>query len=104
MTPDAAAPDSADVARETLRLLAALQRTAAIEWRASPIPKPEEDAERVSGGGSEPTDETLATTVDVRRLAVRAEVLAAYRAVSAAATRLDAAADRWEGLSSPGAR
>lgn len=92
----------AEVAAEALALAQVLGQAEAIQWSPSMTPQPREDtSERAKGVHSDPT---LATVIDERRLAVRAEVEATHAllhsyaaAARAARAKLAHALARWEG-------
>lgn len=89
-------------AEEAIRLSSSLSAAEAIQWAASPVPKPREDTtERAKGGHGDPTPSIV---LDDRRLGVRAAVEAAHRELAAATEKLveqreavDAAVDLWNG-------
>jgi len=99
-----------DLARAVRRLASGalvLARTTAdaqaVQWDASPVPRPRDDtSERAKGGHSDPTP---LVTFDDRRLAVREAVKGAVRALDAAAQAaeeanraVEEALESWAGL------
>ena len=91
-----------ELATEALLLALSLGEAESIQWSPSLTPKPREDTtERASGGHGDPT---LATVVDERRLAVRAQVDAgtahleeAVSALRRARANVDEAVNSWNG-------
>lgn len=93
----------ADLAERSAGLIASLDQAAALQWSASPVPKPRDDtAERSKG--SPPSDPTADVVLDDRRLAVRAAVEDGARSlrvatamVEASRQRVESAIGGWEG-------
>lgn len=89
-------------AEEFMHLAALAADAESVQWESAPVPRPREDtSERISGEYSDPTP---ATTLDGRRLAVRADYLRAVRSLeearnlaATARSQLTAAIERWEG-------
>lgn len=91
-----------EVAEEALSLALILGEAEAVQWSPSYTSKPREDTVERSSG--EHADPTLATVVDEKRLAVRANVEASYRALRDAVQTLqkcrrsiERALDAWQG-------
>ena len=90
------------VDRELDRLWEALTDALKYQWEAPPVPRPANDtSERSKGPVSDPTPQIA---LDGRRLALRATVLEAERAVvriravvSELADRVEGSVARWEG-------
>jgi hypothetical protein len=89
-----------DLAEEALGLALLMHEAQDAQWRPSLTPKPRGDTtERSKGGHSDPTGDTVA---DERRLAVRAQVIAAElllesatRAMRVVNRRLERALAHW---------
>lgn len=77
------------IRKETDALLAVIPDAAARQWSASPVPKPREDTPQRSSG-DRPADPTADAVLDARRLAVRATVTRAEKALFDAAAALTA--------------
>jgi hypothetical protein len=93
----------AELAEEAALLSLALDGAVAIQWSASPVPRPREDTTERSKGAP-PSDPTGDVALEERRLAVRAAVEDGARSlrvatamVSAAASRVSREVDAWEG-------
>lgn len=57
-----------ETAKEFLLLAQTLNEAEAVQWQASPVPKPREDVVRNAGGHGDPTGDAA---LDPRRLALR---------------------------------
>lgn len=75
------------IREESEALLLALPDAVARQWSLSPVPKPREDTPQ-RASGDRPADPTADTVADPRRLAVRAAVLNAEKALRDAAVAL----------------
>lgn len=100
--PDPLVPAVRAFAAEVLALGSVMFEADAVQWSASPTPKPRDDtSERAKGGHGDPTPSIV---TDPRRLAVRAAfvdaelVLAeATRKAAEARATVEAALARWQG-------
>ena len=100
--PDTILEEIAAVDAELQRLWTSLNEALSYQWDAPPVPRPSDDtAERSKGPVSDPTPQIA---LDGRRLALRATVLEAERAVvriravvSELADRVEGSVARWEG-------
>ncbi|GAA2230469.1 hypothetical protein N1031_07080 [Herbiconiux moechotypicola] len=78
-----------EVADALIALGTELLKAEAVQWSPAPVPQPRDDTtERASGGHSDPVPRIV---TDERRLAVRAAVTGAYRAMDSAVDDLDRA-------------
>lgn len=90
------------IAEESLRLGLAMNKADAVQWEASPAPKPREDtSQRAKGGHGDPTGDIV---LDARRLAVReafsgAEraIVELHRALREAREQLENTVEKWNG-------
>lgn len=94
------------IAEEAFRLADVLTDATEVQWKPAPVPKPRVDtAERSAGGHGDPTGDAAA---DPRRLALRAEVIAAEKSLAALPIvllrrreRLERALSAWHGDEAP---
>jgi len=100
--PDPILDELSSLDAELNRLWESLNEALSYQWEAPPVPRPSDDtAERSKGPVSDPTPQIA---LDGRRLALRATVLEAERAVvriravvSELADRVEGSVARWEG-------